>query len=95
MALQQWVRRRRKNRVDRYYIEVVKGAPDLATAGSEELLKRRERLVRVRERAFTDLVAERLEADESFVILQNHIDSELASIQRRLGRFAHSDPEAG
>jgi len=95
MALQQWVRRRRKNRVDRYYIEVVKGAPNLATAGSEELLERRERLVRVRERAFTDLVAERLEADESFVILQNHIDSELASIQRRLGRFAHSDPGAG
>ena len=95
VALQQWVRRRRKNRVDRYYIEVVQGAPNLATAVREELLERRERLARVRERAFTDLVAERLEADESFVILQNHIDSELASIQRRLAQFVRSDPEGG
>jgi TRAP transporter TAXI family solute receptor len=84
LALRQWARRRRKNRVDRYYIEVVKGAPNLATASADDLLARREQLVEVRERAFTDLVAERLEADESFVILQNHIDSELASIQRRL-----------
>jgi TRAP transporter TAXI family solute receptor len=91
LAVRQWIRRRRKNRVDRYYIEVVQGAPNLATASADELLARRERLVEVRERAFTDLVAERLEADESFVILQNHIDSELASIQRRLAR--HSRPD--
>jgi TRAP transporter TAXI family solute receptor len=91
VALRQWVRRRRKNRVDRYYIEVVRGAPNLATAPPDELVTRRERLVAVRERAFIDLVAERLEADESFVILQNHIDSELASIQRRLARTAESD----
>lgn len=89
VALRQWVRRRRKNRVDLYYIEVVQGAPRLATATEGELLSRREALVQVRERAFADLVAERLEADESFVILQNHIDSELASIQRRLARSAH------
>ena len=81
--------------MDLYYIEVVKGAPNLATAGPEELLGRREQLVRVRERAFTDLVAERVDAYESFVILQNHIDSELASIQRRLARSAPVDPEAG
>jgi TRAP transporter TAXI family solute receptor len=91
LALRQWIRRRRKNRVDRYYIEVVKGAPNLAVASADELVARRERLVEVRERAFTDLVAERLEADESFVILQNHIDSELASIQRRLARTAQPD----
>ncbi len=95
VALRQWVRRRRKNRVDLYYIEVVKGAPNLSAAGPEELMERREQLIRVRERAFIDLVAERLEADESFVILQNHIDSELASIQRRLARSAPVDPEAG
>jgi hypothetical protein len=81
--------------VDLYYIEVVKGAPNLSAAGPEELMERREQLIRVRERAFIDLVAERLEADESFVILQNHIDSELASIQRRLARSAPVDPEAG
>jgi hypothetical protein len=86
VALRQWVRRRRKDRVDLYYVEVVQDAPRLDSATADELLARRERLVAVRARAFTDLVAERLEADESFVILQNHIDSELASIQRRLAR---------
>jgi TRAP transporter TAXI family solute receptor len=84
LAIRGWVRRTRKNRIDAYYIEVVRGAPDLGRAARGELLERRDRLVKVRERAFTDLVAERLEANESFVIFQNQVDGELASIQRRL-----------
>ena len=84
LAIRGWVRRARKNRIDAYYVEVVRDAPDLSRASREELLERRDRLVKIRERAFTDLVAERLEADESFVIFQNQVDGELASIQRRL-----------
>jgi TRAP transporter TAXI family solute receptor len=84
LAIRGWVRRARKNRIDAYYLEVVRDAPDLSQAHREELLARRDRLVKVRERAFVDLVAERLEADESFSIFQNHVDGELASIQRRL-----------
>jgi TRAP transporter TAXI family solute receptor len=88
LALRGWIRRVRKNRIDAYYVEVVRDALDLSRAGPEELLARRDRLVNVRERAFTDLVEERLEADESFTIFQNHVDGELASIQRRLGRLS-------
>lgn len=90
LALRSWFARRRKNRIDAYYVEVVRGAPDLSQATREELLVRRDRLVKVRERAFTDLVDERLEANESFSIFQNHVDGELASIQRRLAGMQDS-----
>lgn len=86
LALRQWLQRSRKNRIDAYYLEVVRDAPDLATAGPDQLRERRNRLLRIRERAFNDLVAERLEANESFSIFQSQIDGELASIERRLGR---------
>jgi hypothetical protein len=84
LALRGWFARTKKNRIDAYYVEVVRDAPDLSRARRDELLARRDQLVRVRERAFNDLVAERLQADESFVIFQNHVDGELASIGRRL-----------
>jgi len=87
LALRGLFRRRRKNRIDAYYVEVIRDAPDLSRATPDQLLARRDRLVRVRERAFTDLVAERLEADESFSIFQNQVDGELASIQRRLAHL--------
>jgi TRAP transporter TAXI family solute receptor len=84
LALRGWFARTRKNRIDAYYLEVVRDAPDLSGAGRAELLARRDHLVRVRERAFNDLVDERLRADESFVIFQNQVGGELASIGRRL-----------
>jgi len=95
LALRGWFRRTRKNRIDAYYIEVVRDAPDLSRATREELLDRRDRLVDVRERAFTDLVSERLEANESFSIFQNHVDGELASIQRRLAGMREPTGSAG
>jgi len=90
LALRGWFRRARKNRIDAYYVEVVRDAPDLTRATRGELLARRDRLVKVRERAFTDLVNERLEANESFSIFQSHVDGELASIQRRLAGMQES-----
>jgi hypothetical protein len=84
LALRGWFARTKKNRIDAYYVQVVRDAPDLSRAGRDELLARRDHLVRVREKAFNDLVAERLRADESFVIFQNQVGGELASIGRRL-----------
>jgi TRAP transporter TAXI family solute receptor len=80
IALRQWIQRRKKNRIDAYYLEVTTDPPDLTTASREQLLARRARLIKIRERAFADLVAERLEADESFSIFQNQVTGELASI---------------
>ena len=80
VAIRQWIQRRKKNRIDAYYIEVTHEPPDLTTASRDELLNRRARLIKIRERAFADLVRERLEANESFSIFQNQVAGELASI---------------
>jgi TRAP transporter TAXI family solute receptor len=80
IALRQWIQRRKKNRIDAYYLEVTTDPPDLITANRQQLLERRARLITIRERAFADLVDERLEADESFSIFQNQVAGELASI---------------
>jgi len=80
IALRQWIQRRKKNRIDAYYLEVTTDPPDLTTASREQLLARRARLIKIRERAFADLVAERLEANESFSIFQSQVAGELASI---------------
>jgi TRAP transporter TAXI family solute receptor len=80
VAIRQWIQRRKKNRIDAYYIEVTRDPPDLTSASHDELLARRAHLIKVRERAFADLVRERLEANESFSIFQNQVAGELASI---------------
>jgi TRAP transporter TAXI family solute receptor len=80
IAVRQWMKRRMKNRIDAYYIEVLENPLNVTTATDSELHERRDQLIKVRERAFADLVAERLEADESFSIFQNQVAGELASI---------------
>jgi TRAP transporter TAXI family solute receptor len=81
IALRQWARRRRKNRIDVYYVEATRHFIDVRTASAESLVERRDALVDLRHRAFKDLVNERLDANESFTILQDQIDSELRSIE--------------
>jgi TRAP transporter TAXI family solute receptor len=81
IALRQWVRRRRKNRIDAYYVEVLHQLEDAQNASYESLVDRREALATLRKEAFTDLVNERLDANESFTILQDQIDSGLHTIE--------------
>jgi TRAP transporter TAXI family solute receptor len=81
IALREWARRRRKNRIDAYYVEANRHFADVRTAELESLVRRRDALVELRHRAFNDLVSERLDASESFTILQDQIDSELRTIE--------------
>ena len=84
IALREWLRRRRKNRIDAYYVEAVEHAVDPAESDLEVLRARRASLVHLRRKAFEDLVAEKLDADESFAILQDHISGELEMIAARI-----------
>jgi len=84
IALREWMRRRMKNRIDAYLLEVEDLTDDLRNLSLEELVERRDTLDLVRQRAFSDLVSERLLADESFTIFQDHLRSELASIEARI-----------
>lgn len=84
IALREWLRRRRKNRIDAYYVEAVEHAVDPAETDLDILRERRAALVLLRRQAFADLVAEKLDADESFAILQDHIAGELEMIAARI-----------
>jgi len=84
IALREWMRRRMKNRIDAYLLEVEDLTDDLRNLSLEELIERRDTLDLVRQRAFSDLVSERLLADESFTIFQDHLRAELASIEARI-----------
>lgn len=81
VAVRTWMRRRRKNRVDSYYLEVQKLTARLTErARLDDLLAVKESLRRLRRRAFEELMAERLEANESFTIFQDYVRSELLEV---------------
>ena len=81
IAFREWSRRRRKNRIDAFYVEATKHFDDVLSASAESLGRRHNALVMLRRAAFKDLIDERLDANESFTILQDQIDSELRSIE--------------
>jgi hypothetical protein len=84
IALREWMRRRMKNRIDAYLLEIEQQTADLGSMSIEELIEHRDALDRIRHRAFSDLVSERLLADESFSIFQNHLRDEFAAIEARI-----------
>jgi TRAP transporter TAXI family solute receptor len=87
LAFREWLKRAKKNRIDVYYLEVDAVAKQLGDHASTQLLEElKERLLQCRRRAFDELVAERLEANESFTIFQDFLSSELTEIDRRLVR---------
>lgn len=84
IALREWMRRRMKNRIDAYYLEADRLAGDLSALSPQELAEHRDALEKVRHRAFSDLVQERLRADESFTIFQDYVRGQLDSIDARI-----------
>jgi len=86
VAFREWMRRRMKNRIDAYYLEVDRLSLELGALSLQELVEHRDALDDVRHRAFSDLVNERLRADESFTIFQNFLSNELASIEARIAK---------
>jgi TRAP transporter TAXI family solute receptor len=84
IALREWFRRRMKNRVDAYLLQVESLAESLSGLDHEALVRQRTALQELRRAVFADLVAERLLADAAFIILQNHLRDELAAIEARI-----------
>ena len=81
IAMREWIRRRMKNRVDAYLLEVERLAANFHLMNHQELLTQQGAMEELRRAAFADLVAERLLADEAFIILQNYLRDELAAIE--------------
>jgi len=84
VALREWMKRRMKNRMDAYLIEVEEQATDLGSLSLEELASHRDALYEIRHRALSDLVSERVLADQSFTIFQNHLRDEFAAVEARI-----------
>jgi len=84
IALREWMRRRMKNRIDAYLLEVERHSADLASLSLDQLIQQRDSLDLVRHRAFSDLVAERLLADEAFTIFQSYLRDEFTAIEARI-----------
>lgn len=90
IALREWMRRRMKNRIDAYLLEVEGQTGALVSLSLDDLIEHRDALEQLRHRAFSDLVSERLLADESFTIFQNHLRDELAAIEARIQEKTNS-----
>ena len=90
IAFREWMRRRMKNRIDAYLLEVETQSADLGSMSFDQLIQQRDALDDVRHRAFSDLVSERLLADESFIIFQNHLRDEFAAIEARITEKTNS-----
>jgi len=84
LALREWMKRRMKNRMDAYLIEIEEQAADLGSLSLDELIRHRDALYTIRHRALSDLVSERVLADENFTIFQNHMRDEFAAIEARI-----------
>jgi hypothetical protein len=82
IAVREWSRRRMKNRVDAYLVQVEVLIADRHTLEPGKLQERLNELEELRREAFVDLVEERLLADEAFTILQNHLRDELATTRK-------------
>lgn len=93
IAIREWMRRKMKNRIDLFYVEVKALATDIQDLSLEELMVHRQTLRDLQRRAFAELVAERLEANESFTIFQDFLASERAVIEARISeKIAESRP---
>jgi hypothetical protein len=80
-----WNNRRRKNRIDRYYVEVlaIEGSIEGLTT-IEECSRAIAALLDLRRAAFRQLIDEKLAADESFRIFIALVDDVEARIEQRL-----------
>ncbi|MEP4485815.1 MAG: TAXI family TRAP transporter solute-binding subunit [Halioglobus sp.] len=87
VAFRELLRRRMKNRVDAYLVQIeqlVQARDELDAKGLSQL---RSELSALRRSAIADLVGERLLADEAYQIMQRHIGEELALISESESRL--------
>lgn len=76
---------RRKERVDKFYARLQQVSDAVERADAEtELIELQRVLHEIRRQAFSDLMAERLQADESFTIFQDYLRTELSDVEAKL-----------
>jgi uncharacterized protein len=86
IAFRELLRRKMKNRVDAYLVQIEALVGDRENLDSQELSQLWSELDALRRAAIVDLVEERLLADEAYLIMQRHISEELAMTRAYLDR---------
>jgi len=87
---------RRKERVDKFYARLQQVSDVMERTHTEaELLALQRALHEIRRQAFSELMAERLQADESFTIFQDYLRTELAEVEERLRQLRTPSAQAG
>jgi len=80
-----WSKQRKKDRIDVYYEQVLEiDCSIMETTDTQKLNQKIETLYKIRERAFENLIKEKLSADESFKIFMNLMTDAIHKIEQRL-----------
>jgi len=86
LAVKQYLKRAKKDRIDRYYNAISDITTEVDQATDVDLNAMRSELEDLRHRAFRELIAEKLSADESFSIFQEYFRFAMGKIDERLRR---------
>jgi len=84
-SYRKWNLQRKKDRIDVYYEEVLGIDRSITNASDKELLEQKiKMLYEIRERAFDNLIKEKLSADESFKIFTELISGTIKRIEQKM-----------
>lgn len=89
VALKQWISVRKKNRIDRYYIDLddLLNRMNSDNVGRDELQEIEQKLSGMRHKAVRELTREKLLADDSFLIFQQLLSDCQRQVQERLHKL--------
>jgi len=91
VAARKWILLKKKDRIDEYYVridEILTQLHETEAHDLEQLQQMESDLASLRHRAVQQLVAEKLQANESFRIFQTLLASSQAAVRRRIDRHA-------
>lgn len=84
-SYRKWNQQRKKDRIDVYYEEVLKLDRSITQTNDANLLEQKIKLLyQIRERAFDNLIKEKLSADESFKIFTELISGTIERIEQKI-----------
>lgn len=87
-TLLRYLRQRRKDRVDTYYLKVLQVADKARSSENfEEKRKYLQELHTIRNNAFDQLVRERLDANESFTIFTSLLNAAISELENDIAKF--------
>jgi TRAP transporter TAXI family solute receptor len=87
-TLTKWNKKRKKNRIDSFYLQVMNIQKQIENLNNKEaLVTTRQKLNKLKNEAFQQMIDEKLNADESFRIFINLLDSTKTELESHINRY--------